>query len=92
MGNWTIFKEVEKVKHDEDFVPKNLTDFEPTSEQPGSEAKIRVLARRVAKGQPLWHPDDFHCGGSGAYNGNLSGPGIRQYFAPVTRRKPPSDY
>lgn len=35
--------------------------FEPTDAQPGSAAKVEVLAMRAAAGFPLWHPDD-KCG------------------------------
>lgn len=31
---------------------------EATDARPGTEAKIKVLARRVARNLALWHPDD----------------------------------
>ena len=31
---------------------------QPTGEQPGTAGKVRVLAQRAARGEPLWHPQD----------------------------------
>lgn len=31
---------------------------EPTEAEPGSEWKVRVLAARQARGEPLFHPED----------------------------------
>jgi hypothetical protein len=36
----------------------NITDFDSTEAMPGSREKIAVLARRLEKGLPLWHPRD----------------------------------
>lgn len=33
-------------------------DFQPTSEIAGTPEKVEVLARRLAAGLPLWHPND----------------------------------
>lgn len=50
-----------------DYIRLNGTDAEfvvrkvcsvPTSTRPGSPARIRVYAQRVARGEPLFHPDD----------------------------------
>lgn len=41
-------------------VPKILPAKEPTTAQPGSEEKIRVLTERWANGQSLWHPEDWN--------------------------------
>lgn len=30
----------------------------PTNAMPGSQEKIEVLARRIERGEELWHPDD----------------------------------
>ncbi len=44
--------------HDEDFVPRVTDDFVPTAAPAGSPEKLDILARRIALGLPLWHPDD----------------------------------
>ena len=51
-----VFEAIMRLGHDEDFTP--ATDAEPTTHVPGSLKKIEVLAERVRRGQPLWHPDD----------------------------------
>ena len=51
-----VFEAIMRLGHDEDFTP--ATEAEPTKHVPGSLAKIEVLDQRVARGQPLWHPDD----------------------------------
>ena len=33
-------------------------DFDSTNALPGSDEKLRILARRVQSGLPLWHPED----------------------------------
>lgn len=33
-------------------------DYSSTNALPGSEAKLEVLAQRIAEGLPLWHPND----------------------------------
>ncbi|MBX3422231.1 MAG: hypothetical protein KF752_11810 [Pirellulaceae bacterium] len=40
-------------------------DFQPSQYLPGSIGKIEVLAERVAKGLPLWHPRDMTFGDVG---------------------------
>ena len=42
------------------FEPERVLkeEFEPTTALPGSNEKLEVLARRVALGLPLWHPED----------------------------------
>jgi hypothetical protein len=43
-----------------DFEPKEVKskDFEPCPSMPGTPGKLTVLAERVRRGLPLWHPDD----------------------------------
>ena len=44
--------------HDEDFVPVETEEFSPTDAPAGSRQKLDILADRVQKGLPLWHPED----------------------------------
>lgn len=37
--------------------------FEPTIYLPRTPMKVDVLAKRVARRQPLWHPEDATCEG-----------------------------
>lgn len=53
-----VFEAILQFGHDEDFVPRETEDFAPTAAPAGSAEKIDVLARRIAQGLPLWHPDD----------------------------------
>jgi len=43
-----------------DFEPETMerSEYDPTNELPGSDNKLSVLAERIAKGLPLWHPSD----------------------------------
>lgn len=43
-----------------DYEPQRvlMDEFQATEALPGSNEKLEVLARRVALGLPLWHPDD----------------------------------
>lgn len=50
LGDWTF-----EPNHNHDSV----SDMEPTSAKPGSEEKVAVLADRVRRGLPLWHPRDL---------------------------------
>lgn len=36
-------------------------DFAATAALPGTEEKLSVLAARVERGLPLWHPSDRRC-------------------------------
>lgn len=36
------------------------SEFEETDSLPGSSAKLDILAERVRRGLPLWHPKDRH--------------------------------
>jgi len=53
-----VFDEIAEMGHDEDFVPCVTDEFCPTDAPAGSPAKVQVLAERVRKGLPLWHPED----------------------------------
>jgi hypothetical protein len=53
-----VFEAILECGHDEDFVPAESDDFEPTEAPAGSSAKLDMLARRVELGLPLWHPSD----------------------------------
>ena len=54
----TVFEAILEYGHDEDFVPAAGAEFVATGAAIGSQAKVEVLRRRVAQGQPLWHPAD----------------------------------
>jgi len=43
-----------------DYEPETVepTLFDPTRAMPGTDAKLSILAQRVAQGLPLWHPED----------------------------------
>jgi len=43
-----------------DFEPLEVPsdEFDWTEAMPGTKAKLEVLAKRVASGLPLWHPND----------------------------------
>ncbi|MCA9260403.1 MAG: hypothetical protein KDA61_14425 [Planctomycetales bacterium] len=43
-----------------DFEPRKREreNYDATEAMPGSEEKLRVLARRVREGLPLWHDHD----------------------------------
>ena len=53
-----VFEAILECGHDEDFVPAENDDFQPTEAPAGSQAKLDMLARRVEQGLPLWHPSD----------------------------------
>lgn len=53
-----VFEAILQCGHDEDFVPAETEEFVPTDAPAGSRAKLAVLAERVRKGLPLWHPLD----------------------------------
>jgi hypothetical protein len=47
------------------MAPKNVKpeDYQPTEAMPGSREKVAVMAARVERGLPLWHPLDAPCTG-----------------------------
>jgi hypothetical protein len=53
-----VFEAILKYGHDEDFAPTVSEQFEGTNSPAGSREKLDVLADRVRRGEPLWHPDD----------------------------------
>jgi len=53
-----VFEAILECGHDEDFVPMETEDWGATDAAAGSRRKIDVLADRIRKGLPLWHPDD----------------------------------
>lgn len=53
-----VFQAILECGHDEDFSPAESDDFRPTDAPAGSKAKLDMLAERVRKGLPLWHPSD----------------------------------
>lgn len=53
-----VFEAILECGHDEDFVPFCGDDFRSTDAPAGSRAKLEVLAERVRRGEPLWHPED----------------------------------
>ncbi len=53
-----VFEAILECGHDEDFVPMENDDFSATDAPAGSRRKLDILAERVARGVPLWHPED----------------------------------
>jgi len=53
-----VFDAILECGHDEDFVPAVNDEFVATDAPAGSRAKIDILAERIRKGLPLWHPED----------------------------------
>ena len=51
-----VFEAILECGHDEDFMPVENDEFDATDAPAGSRAKIDILAERVLRGQPLWHP------------------------------------
>ena len=53
-----VFEIIELYGHDENFEPQCTTEFIPTTAPAGSKQKIDILAERIQRGMPLWHPED----------------------------------
>ena len=53
-----VFEAILECGHDEDFNPSEDSEFRRTDAPAGSKAKIEMLAERVMRGLPLWHPED----------------------------------
>jgi hypothetical protein len=53
-----VFEAILECGHDEDFAPVVTGGFNGTDAPAGSRAKLDVLAQRVLRGEPLWHPED----------------------------------
>lgn len=66
-----VFDAIKECGHDEDFIPEETEEFQPTDAPAGSPTKLEVLAERVRKGLPLWHPLD-RSDYSGLTGGNRS--------------------
>jgi hypothetical protein len=52
---------LEAIKSGEwDYEPNSVAGehFDHTEAMPGSKAKVSVMADRIRKGHPLWHPKD----------------------------------
>lgn len=58
MGNVNVFEAILQFGHDEDYSPRVTDEFAPTDAPAGSQEKLEILARRIAMGLPLWHPED----------------------------------
>lgn len=52
----TFFESVHPMRGECYFEP--ASDGQPTTERPGSRAKIELLAARLQRGEELWHEDD----------------------------------
>jgi hypothetical protein len=53
-----VFDAIVECGHDEDFNPAETEEFRSTEAPAGSREKIAILAERVQRGMPLWHPSD----------------------------------
>jgi hypothetical protein len=53
-----VFEAILECGHDEDFCPVVTDEFCATDAAAGSRSKLAVMAERVQKGLPLWHPGD----------------------------------
>lgn len=53
-----VFEAILSYGHDEDFAPTKTQQFSGTQAPAGSRAKLKVLAERVRRGEPLWHEED----------------------------------
>ncbi len=53
-----VFEAILKYGHDEDFMPLESDEFQPTDAPAGSPEKIDILRNRVELGLPLWHERD----------------------------------
>ena len=53
-----VFEAIQECGHDEDFIPAETQEFTRTDAPAGSREKLEMLALRVQRGFPLWHPED----------------------------------
>ncbi|MFM7250262.1 MAG: hypothetical protein ACKO5R_10210 [Planctomycetaceae bacterium] len=53
-----VFEIIELYGHDENFEPQATPEFIPTRAPAGSREKLDILAERIQRGMPLWHPED----------------------------------
>ena len=54
----TIAEAIKRQGTDEDFTPHIDDDFVPTDAPVGSAERVAVLAERVKRGHPIFHPQD----------------------------------
>ncbi|MEX0819032.1 MAG: hypothetical protein WD070_05555 [Pirellulaceae bacterium] len=54
-----VFETIRLQGDDISFSPFETEEFEPTNAPVGSPEKLRVMAERVERGLPLWHPRDW---------------------------------
>lgn len=54
----TIFEQIRRTGCDDDFEPTPTEEFQKTDAPVGSRDKVNILADRVRRGLPLWHPED----------------------------------
>jgi hypothetical protein len=53
-----VFEAICRVGDDEDYVPRDVSEIEPTEAPVGSRRKVEVMASRVLHGLPVFSPDD----------------------------------
>jgi hypothetical protein len=53
-----VFQAILECGHDADFFPAADETFRATDAPAGSREKLEVLAERLRRGVPLWHPSD----------------------------------
>ena len=53
-----VFEAIVREGHEENFVPVETDEFDPTDLAAGSWEKIELLRRRVEMGVPMWHEAD----------------------------------
>ena len=82
MQGENIFQAIDRIKHDEDFIPHSLP-MEPSFALPGSWEKVEILAQRVDRGEELWHPKDLV--EAGFYDRNTNATLMRRVEAVSTR-------
>lgn len=54
-----IFEVISATGDDGGFTPMESDEFEPTDAPVGSREKLKVMAERVERGFPIWHPRDW---------------------------------
>ena len=54
-----VFETIATFGADDEFAPLLTDNFVPTSAEPGSRKELEVMAERVKRGLPLWHPKYF---------------------------------
>ncbi len=54
----TVLEAIRMKLWDFEPTPSGQDDFEACASMPGTTAKLSILADRVRRGLPLWHPGD----------------------------------